>query len=173
MKSQLALPLNSAPRARRNDAGFTLMEIVFTAGVVVTGMVMLMGSAVNVAAQSKVSEMRSQALQFNMSVLESLRGRSQEDLLTFNSDGSELAVNEEGYITLNGLGNAAVAIEYLVPGNQDVENSFVSLPLTEEQMESMDLSALPNPLEVRVTLSVASGANGPVYNFQSSALLGY
>ena len=63
--------------------------------------------------------------------------------------------------------------EYLMPGNQDVESSFVALPLTEEQMETMDLTALPNPLEVRVSLSVKPGAKGPEYNFQSSALLGF
>lgn len=160
-------------RGSRNNAGFTLMEIVFTAGVIVTGLVMLMGSAVNVAAQSKASEMRSQALQFNMSLLESLRGRSLDGLMQFNNDGSELAVNQEGYINLYGLGNTQVAIEYVLPGTQDTATTFVSLPLSESQMESLDPTAMPNPLEVRVTLAAKPGASGPIYKFQSSALIAY
>ena len=159
----------------RNDAGISLMETMFTAGVLVVGLVMLMGSAVNVAAQSQVSEIRAQALQFNMSLLESMRGRTLKGIMLFNSDGSELNLDDDGNVSLHGVGPAELTIECVIqPGAAEPSAKFLQLPTTEENFINRDLTNVPNPLEVRVMLKVDRGmGGGHEYKFQSSSLISW
>ncbi len=158
-------------RQFRNDTGLTLIEIMIAAGLMTITLVLIMGSLISVSKQSKVSEIRATATNFSTSVLESLRGRSYEDIMTFNTGGTEYALDQNGRIFLDNIGYAQLVVKVVVTG--DSEPIIYELPVTEEKAAALG-PLLPNPIEVQVEIRIDQGfGEGNEYKFQSTSLLGY
>ena len=154
-----------------SEAGFTLIELMFASGVMVIGMVMLMGSVVNLSAQTKVAETAVAASHFNTSVLESMRGRGLEDILSYNSAEEEFEVNE-GKIYLEGLGYAMMDI-WCIVSDPSAGTTRVNLPMSDSEMQSFAATA-PNPIEIQIRLSLDRGfGEGEEFKFMTSGLIYY
>lgn len=153
----------------RNDAGFTLIELTFTAGIMTVGLVMMMGTVINLSHQSASTELAIAASHFNTSVLESLRGLDEEEVLQFNEDESEFDVNEAGKVHLENLGDVKFEMWCVVKdGNGTV--SRLSIPMTDDAMEAM--ATIPNPMEVQVQVSLDKGrGSGNEFKYMTSALI--
>lgn len=158
-------------RKFRNDTGLTLIEIMLAAGFMTTALVLIMGSLISLSKQSKVAELRATSTNFTNSVLESLRGRSITDILTFNTGGTEYAVDEDGQIFMENIGYATLIVKIVVTG--DSEPIIYELPVTGEKAAEIE-PLLPNPIEVQVEMRIDQGfGEGNEYKFQSTSLLNY
>ena len=158
-------------RVTRNDGGFTLLELMFTAGVMTVGIVMLMGTVVNLSHQSISNERAIMASHFNTSVLETVRGRDLEGILTFNEDNEEFTVQESGTIWIEELGYVKFQMWIILP-NDNGGTQRIEIPMSETARAA--LGAVPNPVEVQVRL-FSNGGYGSDDKFQyiNSALLYY
>jgi type II secretory pathway pseudopilin PulG len=158
-------------RQFHNDTGLTLIEIMLAAGIMTIALVLIMGGLVSVSTQSKVSEARATATNFATSVLESLRGRSITEILTFNNGGTEYALDANGKIMLTNIGPATLVVRAVVTVNGST--TVTELPVTAEKAEEL-APTMPNPLEIQVEIKLDRGfGTGKEYKFQTTTLLSY
>lgn len=164
------IPAMSA-RIERNNAGLSLIELMWVAGIMSVGLVLLMSAVISVSAQNKASEAASMASHFNNSVLEAINGRDLETILTFNQDGAVFEVSEAGTIMIPGIGPARFTLFCIVPPNTQGEApGRVPIPFSDSQLTMAP--SLPNPVEIQALLEFDKGlGTGKEYKFFSSSLL--
>lgn len=160
-------------RMERNNAGLSLIELMWVAGIMSVGLVLLMSAVISVSAQNKASEAASMASHFNNSVLEAIHGRDLETILTFNSDGSVFEVSDAGTIMIPGIGEARFTLFCIVPpSTQGEAPGRVPIPFSDSQMTMA--ASLPNPVEIQALIEFEKGmGTGKEYKFFSSSLLYY
>lgn len=114
------------------EAGFTLLELMFAAGILGMALAFLFGSLVTVSVASRATEDQGVAVTHLTSVLEELRARSFDDLLTYEPPtfGN---LNDTEQITVRCFKS---------------DGSALTLPSTLTLTEP-----LPNPLQVQVQVT--------------------
>ncbi len=96
------------PSARTTQAGFTLIEVLLAAGLLVAGMSMILGVFNFGSAMSRTAELRSLA----SGTVEAIMGDLEETLFTINDDGS--------------IGEPIAIEDRAVPGRQGVVYSITA-----------------------------------------------
>jgi type II secretory pathway pseudopilin PulG len=124
-----------------NNAGMSLVEVMFAMGILATTLSLLFGSLISISVVGKINEEKAVANTALNSTLEELRGKPLKDLLLYAPDtpekpGVERSVLLECY---DGDG-AAVELPMDLAVDPDSGALLEALP------------DLPNPLEVKATL---------------------
>lgn len=70
-------------RARKGEAGFTLVEVVFASSVLALTLVMLFGSMLSISYLAVIAQDRSNATTMLTSVMEEIRGKDYAGLLAY------------------------------------------------------------------------------------------
>lgn len=126
-------------RARRHgEEGLTLIELMMAAGVVLIGIVMTMSAILAISQTTASNEDLTKARSHLATVAEDLRSRALEDIVAYTAPAME------------GLG----AFETISISVVDSGGNLVPVPVA----ANYDSSALPNPLQVRITVTWRSGA---------------
>lgn len=142
-------------RVVTNQSGMSLLEITFAAGIMATALSLLFGSLISISLLGKLNEDKAVANTELASVLEEVRTMDFNDLVVYspaapNYPGVERAVNIECYTE---------------------DGAAIALPLAEDESGNVDVPALPNPLEVRVTL-LWSNEKGHVFQAHATTSVG-
>ena len=149
MKKKRVVVLKSV---RRNNAGMTLIELVFAAGVLAVALSTMVGALMTLAVMGDVAEGRTRATTALASVMEQVRvagpGILTETPAPVECDGQTMAVMMEVF-------------------NSDGEP--LSVPVSVDN--DGNLPDLPNPMEVRVTV-MWEDKRGRVYSSRSTTMLG-
>ena len=140
-------------RLRRNDAGVTLIELTFAAGVLATALGIMFSALITLAVMGDVAEGRSRATTAMAGVMEEMRSATPMDVLTtapapVTTDGHTMAVMMEVF---------------------DTSGDPLVLPLTPDI--SGNLPPLPEPMEIRVTL-MWEGRRGHTFSTRSATMMG-
>lgn len=153
----------------KSDSGVTLIELMWVAGIMSVGLVLLMSAVISVSAQQKASVAAMTASQINSSILESLHGRDLAGILTYNGANEEFEVSQEGTIQFQGIGEAQLQMYCIIPSlNQGEEPSRLPIPMTPEEVEAAR-PTMPNPVEIQVVLLIDKGlGTDKEYKFYSS-----
>lgn len=128
------------PMQKKTNSGFTLLEIMFAAGVLAIGLGLLFGSLVSINLLGQVAEGKTMATAYMSSVLEQVRSTPRSSVVTLVP---RLAPQEPGY-TMN------VALEAI-----DASGNTLRLPLASVAAGA----ALPNPLAIRATVVYTTPRN--------------
>jgi len=139
-------------RKRRNDAGMTLIELVFAAGVLAVALSTMVGALITLTVMGDVAEGRTRAMTALASVIERTRGAG-PDVLT----QTPAPVEVDGRVM-------AVSMEII---NTDGTTMTVPVALDNEG----NMPTLPSPLEVQVTV-MWEDVRGRVYSTRASTVLG-
>lgn len=164
-------------RHRRGDGGFTLVELMVTTGVMVIALTLLIGATISLATQTKVSEMRVTALNFNTSVIETVRERAVDRILQYNYGDLDLDTHQ-GVIEiegLEGLGTTKIALWVMVPtGAMGTSSTRVDIPVSDARLAELMSIGTPNPIEFHVEITIDRGlGTGNEYKFHSAGMLYY
>ncbi|NLV41637.1 MAG: hypothetical protein GXY15_10475 [Candidatus Hydrogenedentes bacterium] len=135
-----------------SDGGFTLVEVMFAAGTLALALTLLFGSLISINLMGEVNEGRAKASNHLASVMESLRSRSLNDVIT-----QEIPLYTEDHVEI------AVALEAV-----NTSGERVSLPVT-DVVQAM--AALPDPVEV-VATAVWTDTRGRMYTSTASTMVG-
>ena len=132
---------------RRNEAGFTLVELMFASGVLAVTLVLLFGSFLSVSNLAFVAQDRVNAATALTSVMEELRTKDLNGLL--------------GYVppVLTGKPLRTVSVQCL-----QSDGTKLTLPTDPKSL----LSALPNPVRVLCTVNWTD-KKGRTQSVQSTA----
>jgi type II secretory pathway pseudopilin PulG len=157
---------------KKREAGFTLIELMFTAAIMVTGIVILMQGLIDMARHSQIVQIRVTAKMFNASVMETIRGRGIEEILQFNRNGGALGTTGN-VIRIPGLesfGKARLKITTQFPG----EPEPFEIPVADADLDTLAALA-PNPIEITVLVTVDRDGipNSGDMNFRTSTLVFY
>lgn len=123
-----------------NNAGMSLVEIMFAMGILAMTLSLLFGSLISISVVGKVNEEKAVANTAISSTLEALRGMPLKDLLLYTPDLPEKP-GVERTVSLECYDDDGVAI----PMPMD-------LAVDENGVLQEALPDLPNPLEVKVTM---------------------
>ena len=159
-------------KPNRNDAGFTLIELVFAAGVMSVGMVLMMQSIISLNNQARLTDVRVAASHFSHSILESMHDMEFAEIVQFNADGEEFSLTPEGTIIMDGVGEVTVNIYAVI---SDGGGSFERAPIPVSDADVAQYSAAaPNPLEIQVEILMDAGmGEGNEYKFRASTFVYY
>ncbi len=140
-------------RLRRNDAGVTLIELTFAAGVLATALGIMFSALITLAVMGDVAEGRSRATTAMSGVMEGMRAAGPMAVLTsepapVSCDGHTMAVMMEVF---------------------DTDGEPMALPITPDV--NGNLPPLPEPMEIRVTL-MWEGRGGRTYSTRSAMMMG-
>lgn len=142
-----------------SDAGMTLVELIFAAGVLATALSIVFGSLVSISLLGKLNETRAEGMLAVSSVMEEINTLPLSRLYTYVPP----EVKAPGYYH-------QVDVEMILPGsstaNGDEGPTVVPLPLAEDYAGD-----LPNPVEVRVRVTWEDD-QGRVYRVEQSTLRG-
>ncbi len=137
-------------KCRKNNSGFTLLEIMFASGTLALALALLFGSLISVNVMGEINEGRTKASNHLASVLEDLRSRPVIDVLemdypVYTEDGIDMAVGLEAF---------------------DANGNTVEIPVNNPQQV---LATLPNAVEIRATV-VWSDSRGRLYSMSSATI---
>ena len=143
-------------RHRVNQQGFTLLELMFAAGVLATALAIMFTALISISLISRLNDSHMDAAASMATVMEEVRTFSHNDLMEYlppdiPGPGVEHVVEVEAVLGEN---------------EQTGELETVALPLPEE----FD-GTLPNPLEFRVTLTWEE-ENGRIFEMVGSTVRG-
>ena len=137
---------------RRNDAGMTLIELVFAAGVLAVALSTMVGALLTLTVMGDVAEGRTRATTALASVMEQVRATGPQVLTEtpapVECDGQTMAVMMEVF---------------------NDEGEPLSVPLSVDS--EGNLPDLPDPMEVRVTV-MWEDRRGRLYSSRSTTMLG-
>lgn len=148
MKKKRVVVLKSV---RRNNAGMTLIELVFAAGVLAVALSTMVGALMTLAVMGDVAEGRTRAMTAAASVIERTRAAGPQALTQ-----TPAPIEVDGKVM-------AVSMEII---GDDGENIAVPVALVNGNMPD-----LPDPLEVQVTV-MWEDTRGRVYSTRSTTILG-
>lgn len=137
---------------RRNDAGMTLIELVFAAGVVAVALSTMIGALLTLTVMGDVAEGRTRAMTALASVTEEARAA-----------GPEALTRTPAPIVVDGK-TLAVAMEVMNPNGENMD-----IPLALD--ENGNMPDLPDPLEIEVTV-MWEDTRGRVYTTRTAMILG-
>jgi Tfp pilus assembly protein PilV len=132
------------------EAGFTLFELMIAAGIMLTAMVLMFGSLIRISASTGATEQRAIAATQLASIVEEVQSLDLESLRTYQPP------------PLADLGAMQTVAVSAIDGN----GAEIAVPATETQFDV----ALPNPLEVQITITWRD-ANGRTYTREASTLV--
>ena len=150
-------------RIRTEEAGLTLLELMFAAGVMAMALSLLFGSLISVSVIGRINESRTEAVSVLSSVLEEVRTMPLQDLQTYAPP------------QLHGPGESYLVELACYAPKMTSEDEEQTAPLPTGEFERMtfplptefDMTTLPNPLEVEVTVRWRE-ANERVFQARSS-----
>jgi len=142
-------------KIRTDESGFTLIEIMFAAGVVAIALSALFGSMINISVMGQVTEARADTSTALGRILEFTRVMDFEELMEYVPPEIE-GVGVKNVITLECF---------------DADGATVSLPLVAAEGDEVVIPPLPNPLEVRATITWAD-ERGRLFEAWSSTQIG-
>lgn len=116
----------------RSEAGIILLELMIAAGVMLGAVVLIIGSLLSVWDVIIISEQRASTYSEVSTVLEELRSLTFDEILQYDPE----------------LLNSTANIEEVRLAFLDADGVLISLPVQEE----IDVDALPNPVEISLTL---------------------
>ena len=134
------------------NGGFTLVELMFAAGTLALALTLLFGSLISINVMGEVNEGRTKASNHLASVLESLRSRSLDQVVS-----QEIPIYVEDHVEI------AVALEAV-----NTSGERVSLPVTNV---AQAIATLPDPVEV-VATAVWTDTRGRMYTSTASTMVG-
>lgn len=156
-------------KIRKNDAGFTLIELVFAAGVMTIGMVLMMQAVISLSHQSKVTDARVAATHFSHSILESMNGRELGDVLQYNANQGEFVLSENGTVLFQGVGDVTVNVYAVITGGTSTIRA--SIPISDADLAKYTAVA-PNPIEIQVEILMDAGmGDGNEFKFRTSTFV--
>jgi type II secretory pathway pseudopilin PulG len=139
-------------RLRRNDAGMTLIELVFAAGVLAVALSTMVGALLTLTVMGEVAEGRARAATALAGVMEQMRG-----------GGIEMLTQTPAPVTIEGQ---VMAITMEVTGS---DGQPMAVPLSTDI--NGKLPNLPVPAEVLVTI-MWEDTRGRVYSSRSATMIG-
>lgn len=147
-------------RLRRSDAGMTLIELMFACGILAMALSMIFGSLIGISVVGRLSESRTAATTTLASLIEDIQSMSFNELIAY------VPPPVEGPGVSHTVEVACVVAGEANEEGLDDEVATVPLPIP-----SSYEGPLPNPLEVRVTLTWHE-ANGFTFQATASTLRG-
>ena len=102
----------------KGNAGLTMVELMITAAIFSTSMVMLSGSMLTFASHNTLSEQEAVTTSYNRSVFEDMRGLGIEEILNYEVP---LDNPEAGTIFVPGMGEVLVKVWAVIPQVVNVE----------------------------------------------------
>ncbi|MCC6797274.1 MAG: hypothetical protein IT366_19310 [Candidatus Hydrogenedentes bacterium] len=117
----------------KNDSGFSLLELCIASGIMAVAFLFIIGGVVDASSSNSVITTNTLANTQLTSTLEELRGTPFTTMITTTP------------ITVDGLGSSAVISLAAVDGT----GGLATFPIT----NAATVAALPNPLEVRATIT--------------------
>ncbi len=153
----------------RNDAGTTMIELVIAAAVFTAGAVTLLGGLMTLMTHSRVADERARATNYARSTFEDMRGRTINQILTYNVPVDNA---QQGTVTMPGSGTATVGAFAIIPNGQ---GGFTSFQLGKDDPATLNVGALPNPIEIRLVVTPVHGGTGgsTQMHFASTTMLPY
>ncbi|MDK1021149.1 MAG: prepilin-type N-terminal cleavage/methylation domain-containing protein [Candidatus Hydrogenedentes bacterium] len=163
----------------RGNAGLTMIELMITAAIFSSSMVLLSGTLITFASHNTISEQKAVTSSFNRSVFEDMRGRGIVGILSYEVPSDN---PENGTVFIPGMGEAKVSVWAVLPQNDSGQTDQTQsaaydrwfLVGVEDPSTVVDP---PNPIEIVVQVFKASGLEGQYYeggpNFRSSTMIGY
>lgn len=136
------------------NAGFSLVELTFAAGVLALGLSMLFGSLLSLALVARLNEERAVANAHLASVLDQVRTKSVDDLMEYQPPALDTP----------GVQRAVTLVCF------DANGESIPLPLESPAGSVLIRPALPDPFEVRATL-LWSNARGQVFESSATTLV--
>ncbi|NTW99818.1 MAG: hypothetical protein HGB35_07825 [Geobacteraceae bacterium] len=136
----------------RKDLGFTLIELMFAAGVLAMGLGMLFGSLISMNLMVQVAEGKTKATAYMSSVLEQVRETPRSTLFTFSPVAAPQCPGYAMRVVLDAV---------------NTDGSTVRLPLANAAAGS----ALPSPLVIRATVAYTT-PRGQEFSMTSTTLNG-
>lgn len=163
----------------KGNAGLTMVELMITAAIFSSSMVLLSGSLITFASHNTMAEQEAVTTSYNRSVFEDMRGRGIVGILSY-----EVPVDnpETGTVFIPGMGDAQVFVWAILPINETAQTEETQavaaynrwfLVGVEDPSTVVDP---PNPIEIVVQVSKASGYEGQSHegaNFRSSTMIAY
>lgn len=137
-------------KSLKKDAGMTLLELMFAAGVLALGLSLLFGSLLSFNLVGQLSESRTMAASEVASVMEELRSLPIEKLIFYQPAAD---------LTAPGV-DQAMSVSYY-----DSSNTQISLPLPEGSPVPANI---PNPFQIRAEL-IWTDENGRFYSVHAVA----
>ena len=146
-------------KIRREEAGMTLLELMFACGIAATALSLIFGSLISISVVGRINESRSAAVTALDSVMEEIRSIPYGELLTYFPPDD-----------IEGPGtHRVVEVACLIPGGGENEGeSYSRIPLP---LEEGTQPILPNPIEVEVTLTWQEDS-GHTFQVKASTLKG-
>ena len=150
-------------RMNRNDVGAAMIELIIAAAVFTVGAVSLLGGLMTLTTHSQVADERARATNFARSTFEDMRGRTIDQILAY-----EIPVDnvEAGTVSMAGMGTATVGAFAILPNGQ---GGFDTFELGVDDPGTLDVDALPNPIEVRLVVSPEESYYGQSSTMQYSS----
>lgn len=147
-------------RRTANNAGMSLVEVMFAMGILATTLSLLFGSLISISIVGQLNEEKAVANTALNSTLEELRGKSLKDLLLYVPESPEKP-GVERTVLLECYDGDGVAVELPMDLAVDASTGALLEPLPD----------LPNPLEVKATL-LWTTAKGHVFKAYATTSVG-
>lgn len=156
-------------RMNRNDAGASMIELMIAAAVFTLGAVSLLGGLMTLTTHSQVADERARATNFARSTFEDMRGRTIDQILAYEIPVDDV---DEGTVSMAGMGTATVSAFAILPNDQGGVDTF---ELGVDDPGTLDVNALPNPIEVRLVVSPEDNYYGQssTMHYSSTTMLPY
>jgi hypothetical protein len=123
----------SIERGFSSESGLSLLELMFAAGVLVMGFVLVFGAVFSISEANDVTEDRATAIAQLASVMEEIRRASYSELLEYDPPAPQ-GLDEDATFEVKCF---------------DGEGAPMDLPVAADSMPG----ALPNPCEIQVTVT--------------------
>ena len=168
----------------KGNAGLTMVELMITAAIFSSSMVLLSGTMITFTSHNTIAEQEATTTAYNRSVFEDVRGRGLVGILSYEVpvDNPEL-----GTVFIPGMGDARVFVWAVIPQtNEPTQENPTATTYDRWFLMGVDdpltVTDPPNPIEVVVEVAKASSAQGGYseggydeggIEFSSSTMIGY
>lgn len=167
-------------KIRHNEAGLTLVELMVTAAVITIGLVAAMQSILSLARHSEVIEARLASMEFTHSILEDMRGRPIEDLLSFEPNLPILKSTTQDPLA----GTTTVTDTLIIPGWGRVAPGEVEIYIDAltpngefhifpDPGDPNKVPNFPNPLPITIEMQIYGPFGDRPVKFRTSTLVVY
>ena len=160
----------------RGNAGFAMVELMITAAIFSSSMVLLSGSMISFMNHNTSFEQKAMVTSYNKSVLEDIRGLGLLGILSYEVP---LDNPEAETVFIPGTGDAHVSVWAVIPFDvegQPTESSYSRWFLLGED-DPLSVVDPPNPLEIVVEVKKASSEYGEYseggIEFSTSTMISY
>ena len=163
----------------KGNAGLTMVELMITAAIFSSSMVLLSGTMITFTSHNTIAEQEATTTAYNRSVFEDLRGRGIVGILSYQVplDNPEL-----GTVFIPGMGDARVSVWAVIPQDNFSETEQTQSAAFDRWFlmgveDPLTVTDPPNPIEIVVEVSKAFAIEGASHEggieFSSSTMIGY